>query len=181
MKTLYHGSIYDFSIIDLTQGKGYKDFGKGFYATSVKSHADSIAKRNKNFEINKYKSVKGRKPVVVAYRYNLDYDDSNLGNLNVKVFKEANIEWVRFILMNRGCSFTRHNYDIVIGPTADENTVSILNNYKNDLLRTNYAESVLQSLIRDLEPENLPKQYFFGTERSLITLKFHRIRREIIG
>lgn len=47
MKDLYHGTIYDIAKINVEQGKGYKDFGKGFYATSVKSHADNIARRNK--------------------------------------------------------------------------------------------------------------------------------------
>lgn len=35
MKPLYHGTIYDFDEIDVSVGKGYKDFGKGFYATAV--------------------------------------------------------------------------------------------------------------------------------------------------
>ena len=47
MKDLYHGTIYDITEIDVTRGKGYKDFGKGFYATPVKSHAENMARRNK--------------------------------------------------------------------------------------------------------------------------------------
>lgn len=47
MKDLFHGTTYDIDEIDVTMGKGYKDFGKGFYATSVKSHAERIARRNK--------------------------------------------------------------------------------------------------------------------------------------
>ena len=31
MKDLFHGTTYDINKIDVTQGKGYKDFGKGFY------------------------------------------------------------------------------------------------------------------------------------------------------
>lgn len=34
MKRLYHGTTEKFDIIDQSQGKGYKDFGKGFYATA---------------------------------------------------------------------------------------------------------------------------------------------------
>ena len=44
MKDLFHGSVYDINEIDVEKGKGYKDFGKGFYATSVKSHAENIAR-----------------------------------------------------------------------------------------------------------------------------------------
>ena len=45
MKPLYHGTIYEFDEIDVTAGKGYKDFGKGFYATAVPMHAEKLAKR----------------------------------------------------------------------------------------------------------------------------------------
>ena len=44
MKRLYHGTIYEFDEIDVSAGKGYKDFGKGFYATAIPSHAEKLAK-----------------------------------------------------------------------------------------------------------------------------------------
>ena len=37
MKPLYHGTIYDFEEIDVSAGKGYKDFGKGSITHSSKS------------------------------------------------------------------------------------------------------------------------------------------------
>lgn len=74
-----------------------------------------------------------------------------------------------------------HDYDIVIGPTADENTVTIINAYKEELLVTNYAEDVLYALINELEPENLPKQCFFGTSAAIEKLCFKKNRREIVG
>lgn len=30
MRDLYHGTVYDIEEIDVTKGKGYKDFGKAF-------------------------------------------------------------------------------------------------------------------------------------------------------
>ena len=45
--TLYHGTISEFNSIDVLKGKGYKDFGPGFYTTEVKGHAIKIANRNK--------------------------------------------------------------------------------------------------------------------------------------
>ena len=53
MKPLYHGTIYDFDDIDVSAGKGYKDFGKGFYATAVPSHAERLAIRNKNIAVKR--------------------------------------------------------------------------------------------------------------------------------
>lgn len=73
MKKLYHGSIYVFDSIDINAGKGYKDFGKGFYATAVPSHAERIAIRNKYIEERKQVAIHKRNPnqklfPVVAYR-----------------------------------------------------------------------------------------------------------------
>lgn len=189
MIDLFHGTTSDISDIIVTMGRGYKDFGKGFYATAVKSHAESIARRNKRILEAKERKIRQRNPeyrtkIFQAYRYNLEFDDNCIdypGNLKVKVFKEADREWVRFVVANRGSDNTIHDYDIVIGPTADENTVTIINSYKEELNTTNYADEVLDALIKELEPENLPKQYFFGTEAAIRQLRFKKIRREILG
>lgn len=169
-------------------GKGYKDFGKGFYATPVKTHAESIARRNKRILEAREAKIRERNPKYKtksfqAYRYNMEFDDSCIDNpqaLKIKIFKEADREWVRFILKNRESDSTVHDYDIVIGPTADENTVTVINSYKEDLIATNYADDVLDALIKELEPENLPKQYFFGTKAAIQTLQFKKIKREIV-
>ena len=188
MIDLYHGTTSDFTEIDLKEGKGYKDFGKGFYATAVKSHAERIAKRNKYRQETREARIKQKNPnfparVYQAYRYNLEFDDScldNPGALKIKIFKSADKEWMLFILKNRDCETCAHDYDIVIGPTADENTVTIINSYKEELIAANYADEVLEELIKELEPENLPKQYFFGTEAALKTLRFKSVRKEIV-
>lgn len=189
MKELFHGTVYDFNTIDLKRGKGFKDFGKGFYATAIKSHAENIAKRNKRIFEAREEKIRQRNPrhqikIFKAYRYNLEFDDScidNPGDLKIKVFCKADREWVRFILKNRESDSSMHNFDIVIGPTADENTVTIINAYKEELATSNYAEEVLDALINELEPENLPKQYFFGTSAAIEKLRFKKNRREIVG
>lgn len=189
MRDLFHGTTYDINEIDVSMGKGYKDFDKGFYATSIKSHAENIARRNKRILEAREAKIRQRNPkyktqVYQAYRYNLEFDDrciENPGNLKIKVFREPDREWVRFILKNRDSDKTVHDYDIVIGPTADENTVTIINSYREALIDADYADEVLDSLIRELKPENLPKQYFFGTDAAIQMLQFKKIRREIVG
>lgn len=185
MKKLYHGTTEKFDIIDSSQGKGYKDFGKGFYATAKKEHAESIARRNKKIKIERQNKIIKRNPYYSketfnAYRYNLIFSEETEG-LNVKVFNTADVEWVRFILMNRKSEFTSHNYDIVIGPTADEETTTIINQYEPELIRNNYSDEILKKLIAELKPEKLPKQYFFANKRATCTLKFGTIKREIVG
>ncbi len=46
---------------------------------------------------------------------------------------------------------------------------------------TNYSDEVLDALTKELEPENLPKQYFFGTSAAIQKLRFKKIKREIVG
>lgn len=189
MRDLCHGTVYDIDVIEVMKGKGYKDFGKGFYATSVRRHADNIARRNKRILEEKEARIKQRNSeyrvkTYQAYRYNLEFDDSCLDNpegLKVKVFRKADREWVRFVLENRDSDDSAHDFDIVIGPTADENTVTIINSYKDELEETDYADEVLDALIKELEPENLPKQYFFGTRQAISKLRFKNVRREIVG
>lgn len=184
MKPLYHGTTEKFDVIDTSKGKGYKDFGRGFYATARKEHAESIAKRNKRIKIAKQAKIIARNPgykkeIFDAYRYNLIFSE-NMTGLNVKIFKTADVEWVKFILMNRKSEFTCHNYDIVIGPTADEETTTIINQYEPELIKNNYSDEILERLISELKPEKLPKQYFFANKKATNTLKFDKIKREII-
>lgn len=164
MKNLYHGSIYDFQFIDLNKGLGFRDFGKGFYATAVKAHAEGIARRNKRRAESKTHRH------VTAYRYNLEFDDKNLGGLNVLRFKEPDIEWVKFIIYNRTYNGKPHNYDIVIGPTADAYTVESITQFTHKHRNPTRAEYL--DLIEELKARRLPIQYHFGTQRALSKLRF---------
>lgn len=132
MRDLYHGTVYDIIEIDVMRGKGYKDFGKGFYATSAKIHVENIARRNKHIiEIRETKLRKRNSQYKVgiyqAYRYNLEFDDScidNPENLKIKIFKEADREWVKFILKNRDYMLSHLN---MYGVCCRMKKVGILN------------------------------------------------------
>jgi len=41
---VYHGTTSLFDDIEVSKGKPYKDFGKGFYVTRTYSHAESLAR-----------------------------------------------------------------------------------------------------------------------------------------
>lgn len=67
MKELYHGTIAKFDVIDVNAGKGYKDFGKGFYATAVVSHAEKLAIRNKGIAERRQSFLKARNNIKIDY------------------------------------------------------------------------------------------------------------------
>lgn len=184
MKHLYHGTIYAFDEIDVSSGKGYKDFGKGFYATAVPSHAEKLAIRNKCIAEKRQSFLKNKKGIkmqsIVAYRYNLQFSEETIG-LKVRIFEKTDKEWLRFILQNRKCDGCAHDYDIVIGPTADAETTTIINEYYDVLEESGYSDEICERVIAELKPENLPKQYFFRTKEAVNTLSFDKVKRQVVG
>ena len=184
MKNLYHGTISLFDEIDVNAGRGYKDFGRGFYATAVPTHAERIAIRNKNIAEKRREYLIKTQNIkinpIIAYRYNLIFDEQVEGLL-VKSFTKADSEWLRFIIANRNCKTSTHEYDIVIGPTADAETTAIINQYYDELVQNDFSEEICEKVISELKPENLPKQYFFRTEEAVKTLSFDKLKRQVVG
>ena len=119
MLKLYHGSDVTIDKIDLSKGHINKDFGKGFYLTSLLSQAKEMAKR-------KARQTLDAQEVVTAFLF--DEKVLTSGELKVKVFSEVSEEWAMFILQNRRASRTgfRHDYDIVVGPIAEDGVVQQL-------------------------------------------------------
>lgn len=57
-----------------------------------------------------------------------------------------------------------HNYDVVIGPTADDDTMVCLNSYWRGFYGEVGSEEAKEKLLSYLEPENLGIQYFVGKQ-----------------
>ena len=117
---------------------------------------------------------------IIAYRYNFTLDDSykSDGDLKIKEFKTADIEWIKFVLACRKSNNSPHDYDIVIGPTADANAALLISSFLNT--HSSYSEQDLLDLVNALEPHNLSKQYFFNSYKALSYLRPYRIWKEIV-
>lgn len=149
---LYHETNADIETIDLTKGLRYKDFGKGFYLTPNRETACRMAqKRARLF---------GGTATLITY----ELDDSALqSDLKVKVFPEkASVEWLLFVDANRDRKNQQpvHDYDIVVGPIADDGVVLQLTNYREGIYSPEEAARLLQDRYLD-------QQYYLGTERAL--------------
>ena len=120
--TLYHGTTYDFTEIDVRRGKPFKDFGQGFYTTQSRESATCMALRNRDIELRRLKR-RGIDGKVTPWLYIYKLGESKLKSLDVKQFESADKEWVRFIVQNRTNETPQHNFDIVIGPTANDATL----------------------------------------------------------
>ena len=177
LKRLYHGSITLFEEIDLLQGKGYKDFGRGFYTTEVKDHAVRLAIRNKRIEENRLKEISGKTPLINVYIYEYEFDMDILNKFKSKIFTKADKEWALFVLSNRGSSTKAHTYDIVKGPTADDDTKVTLHTYRIGGYGDPKSERALKILIDLLEADNLPLQLYFGTNSAAKELIFKGVTK----
>ena len=94
-----------------------------------------------------------------------------MNRLNVKRFAAADHEWLRFIIANRMSRTRQHDYDIVIGPTANDDTRASIRAVMSAANGAIFSDTALNLLIEMLEPDNLPEQYYFGTNKAAAMLK----------
>ncbi|MFP3153296.1 DUF3990 domain-containing protein [Lachnospiraceae bacterium ZAX-1] len=171
--TLYHGTTYEFSEIDLNQGNPFKDFGQGFYTTATRSQAVNMARRNYDILRSRYGRHNMDVKQLRRFVYEYSLPKSEMHNLNVKEFSQADYEWVLFVTDNRTHNPHRHSYDIVIGPTANDRTNPTILTYLSEGYGEVGSGRAIEILIELLEPYTLPFQYFFGTQKSVNLLKFN--------
>jgi hypothetical protein len=172
MMKLYHGSIFEFAAIDVNRGKPYKDFGIGFYASHSAEHAERLARRNRQIEQERLATRRlGGGADVAAWLYTFELNPEDLATLNVKTFDTADREWVDFIVLNRTRPGRAHGYDVVSGPTANDDTNAAI----QLLLAGAYGEpgspETVATFLRLILPERLPFQMFFGTARAASLLR----------
>jgi hypothetical protein len=146
-------------------GKPFKDFGRGFYLSQNYGHAVNMALRNQTIEIRRL-ARRGIMHEVIPWVYAFEIDTGKLDNLSVKNFSNASKEWVLFVTENRTTDPHRHTYDIVIGPTANDQTNPTIQTYLNEGYGNVGSDRAIEILIELLLPYNLPYQYFFGTNHA---------------
>lgn len=155
---LYHGSNVEVKEPKLIPSKRLLDFGAGFYLTSDFEQAKKWALRTAN---NRETGV----PTVSVF----EVDENEFQSLNMLCFNTPDKEWLRYISANRTGRQVDKEYDVVIGPVANDQAIRTVNNY----LRGYFPEDVA---IKLLLPQKLKDQYAFQTEKSINLLKFTEAR-----
>ena len=153
---LYHGTNMTFDKIDLRKSKPNKDFGQGFYLSPEYDQALNMAK------IKTEQQQEGE-PIVMEF----EMEDGGMKDLHTLVFDDYSEQWAEFILANRNNSTGApvHDYDMVIGPIANDRVGVQLWKYENQLID-------MPTLVSKLKYMKGPTvQYFFGTEKALAILK----------
>lgn len=159
--TVYHGTTSLIDTIDVAKGKPYKDFGRGFYVTESKNHASSLALRNKRIEFERYNRASE------AYLYTYELDMPKLSDFYIKEFEKADFEWLKFVVANRKVRNRVHNYDVVIGATANDDTMAHINAYLSELYGEIDDEDALVTLLKYIKPDKLPRQIYFSCNKAV--------------
>ncbi|MCL2475735.1 DUF3990 domain-containing protein [Candidatus Bathycorpusculum sp.] len=141
----------------------FKDFGRGFYLTENKEHAERMAVR----VADRF----GGNPNVSAFE--LSDEIFNDKALNILKFENPNKEWALFVVNNRSLNFRdaenklyngNNKYDVVIGAVANDDLVSTF-----DLFRSGFMS--IDDVVKQITYKNLTNQYSFHSEKAIAYLK----------
>ncbi len=158
---LYHGSNVEIEAINLEKCRPYKDFGKGFYLTTIKEQAQKMAVRTAR--------LYGGSPVVTIF----EFDDCDVANLSVRRFNEPDKDWALFVINNRNKFFADESdslcnhdakYDLVIGPVANDDLALLFRQFATKRI-------TVDILVQEMKYKSLTDQYSFHSEKSFTLLK----------
>ncbi len=147
---IYHGSDVIVDKPMVLKSNRLLDFGTGFYTTSNKEQAIRWAKKVslRNNSKNKYLSI-----------YQFDIEKAK-EKLHIIEYLHANGEWLDFITANRRGRDISSEYDIIIGPVADDNVYSTVKLFETGILNKEEA-------IKRLKVVKLYDQILFHTNLAL--------------
>ena len=151
---LFHGSDVEIPEPRILPVQRKLDFGNGFYTTSDLPQATAWARRTA------LRRRSGRAFVSVY-----EFDDRAMTGLNILRFPSPDETWLQFVAGCRRNLVSSGDWDLIIGPVANDQTMPVLLLYLDGV----YDE---QETIRRLLPQKLKDQYTFKTEAALAFLRF---------
>lgn len=152
---LYHGSTVSVKNPNLRQGRPNTDYGKGFYTTVDFDQAARWARIRRE-------RAGGGNAIVSVY----EVDDYLLQKKDLRImeYNGATKEWLDFVVANRRYA-PLHDYDIVLGPVANDNLYATISLYEN-------GELSAEAAVVQLKTHVLFNQVSFHTEKVLTQLRF---------
>jgi hypothetical protein len=153
---LYHGSnvIVEKPVILPKQVRSL-DFGPGFYTTTNREQAADFARKVMI-------RTKTNTRFVSVYEF---MDEPVAKELDILRFSAPDEIWFDFVLQNRRKLYSAKQYDLIIGPVANDDVFTTLQLFENGILSRGQA-------IDALKIKNLYDQYTFASERSVSLLEF---------
>jgi len=162
---LYHGTNTRFETPKIILPNRALDFGAGFYTTTDVDQARSWSK------VVVKRSNKGI-PLLNTFEINENFR----AVLKVKHFETPNKEWLDFVCEHRLNNYIGDDYDLIVGPVANDDTMPVLQSYISaTITNENEKDFFTEFALRQLRADKLKDQYVFKTEKSLQQLKLLKI------
>lgn len=159
---LYHGSNVMVEIPKIINTNRGLDFGTGFYTTTDYEQA-------KQWAVLKAKRKNMGIPTVSVY----DFDESLFNSsLLCKIFEKANADWLEYVAANRTGAYKGIQYDVLVGPVANDRTILVINDYISGA----YS---FETAIMLLESAKLKDQYAFLTFKAIKELEFKEAKKNV--
>ena len=152
---LYHGSNIIVNEPRIIESVRARDFGSAFYTTSSRAQALRWASLQEK---------RRRTGIAQISIYDFDIQVAS-HNLKIKIYEYPNKEWLDFVVDNRKSKYEGLTYDLVIGPVANDRTMTVINDY----IMGNISEETALIL---LMPQKLEDQYAFLSQEALSNLTF---------
>lgn len=153
---LFHGSTIIVEKPKLLETQRFLDFGKGFYTTTNQHQAERWAMIKQNRLHAKAKAI-----ISIYQLSNTIFLDKLF---SIKKFTKADKQWLDFVFQNRKGT-AEHNFDIVIGPVANDTLYATLTLYEAGILTKTET-------IQRLKIHKLFDQISFHTSKALLHLEF---------
>ena len=116
---LYHGGYNKIEHPDCKAGRENLDFGKGFYTTLIREHAEEWAKQ---VSFNRGQ----KKPVLNVYEFD---KEKALKEYRYRFFPAYDKEWMDFIVSSRSGGKPWEEYDIIEGGIANDRVIDTIRLY----------------------------------------------------
>lgn len=151
---LYHGSNLTVEKPCLIPAKRLLDFGAAFYLTSDFEQA-------RKWSMHTVKIRETGNAIVSVF----EFDCMALSKLRILKFDSPDLDWLHFVAANRTGKVVNDQFDLIIGPVANDQAIRTVNDY----LKGYFSEDIA---IQILLPQKLKDQYAFKTNVALACLRF---------
>ncbi|MDR0910543.1 MAG: DUF3990 domain-containing protein [Spirochaetaceae bacterium] len=160
---LYHGSIVSVLEPQIIITEAGRDFGPGFYTTSIKQQAERWARRKAKIQ---KRLLHEAQAIVSIY----EFDETNYDVLRVLHFPEPSIDWLDMVCHCRSDNSFKHGYDIVTGKIANDTVGETVSYVVQGIMRKEDA-------LEKLKFENINDQICFFTNKALQHLTYTGFRK----
>jgi hypothetical protein len=150
---LFHGSYLEIPKPKIIVSNRMLDYGTGFYTTTDIAQAARFTEKFIRLE---------RERIVSIYRYDESIEREDITKL---IFTEPDSAWLDYVVANRSGKGIDNDYDIVMGPVANDRVYTVVESYE-------LGDYTADEAIKRLKTYRLTGQIVWKSNRALSLLSF---------